>query len=109
MPTFLFKATNAPIPGCRRAGGLQNLIGQPFFDHAARQKHECSVGQHADHAQVVADQNHANAQFAFKPPDEIEDLGLYRQIEPRRHFVEEQQRRPTRQRLGDLHALLHSP
>ena len=68
--------------------------------------HHHAVGDLADDAEVVADEQHAHAVLGLQPREQLHDLALDGDVERGGRLVGDQQLRLAGQRHGDHHALL---
>ena len=68
--------------------------------------HDDVVGDLADDAEVVADEEHAHAVPLLQPGEQLHDLALDRDVERGRRLVGDQQLRLAGQRHRDHHPLL---
>ncbi len=91
------------VPVARR---FENLRHRPLLAHLALTHHDHVVGDLADHAEVVADEQHAHAVARFQARQQLEDLALHRHVERRGRLVGDQQLRLAGERHRDHHALL---
>ncbi len=66
-----------------------------------------TVGRFGDHAHVVGHQHHRGAVLAAHALEELDDLGLDRDVEGRRRLVGDHQARIGAERKGDDHPLPH--
>ena len=87
---------------------VQHLLGSALLDHLAGVQHADARAHLADHAEVVADEQHGRVELGLQLRDEVEHLGLDRRVEARRRLVEDQQRRIDAERHRDHDALLHA-
>ena len=67
-----------------------------------------AVAHLADHAQVVADEDHAHPEIALELEQEAQDLILDEDVQRRRRLVGQQHLRPRRDRHSDQDALAHA-
>ncbi len=84
----------------RRRGAFLDLVAVPHHHHA--------VGDLGHHAHVVRDEQHGHADLALQVADQVDDLGLHRDVERGGRFVGDQELRPAGQRHRDHHALAHA-
>jgi hypothetical protein len=89
--------------GVLRAG--EDLATSPCSRTAVAHHHHL-VGDLADHAQVVADEQHAHAVLALHLGDQLQDLALDGHVQRRGRLVGDQQLGLAGQRHRDHHALL---
>ena len=66
-----------------------------------------TLREEPDYAEVVGNDEGGDAGIALDVADEVEDLGLYGDVEAGGGFVQDQERRPVRQRFRELHPLAH--
>src|SRR5919198_785635 len=59
----------------------EDLVGRPLLDEPAGVEDPHSVAHLCDHGEVVADEQHARAEFLPEREDEVEHLGLDRGVE----------------------------
>ncbi len=78
------------------------------LDGAAGEHHHHSIGDLGHHAHVVGDEEDRHAFLCLQGLDQVEDLGLDRDVERRRGLVCNQELRPAGERHGDHHALAHA-
>ena len=83
------------------AGAWKTCVDGPRLDDPAVLHHEHPVGQVGDDTHVVGDQQDAGVDAVLQVADQLEDLGLHRDVERGRRLVGDQQLRVQRQRLGD--------
>ena len=94
--------------GVRMPRVVQHLLGRALLDHLAGVE-DADLGAHlADHAEVVADEEHGRVELGLQLVDEVEHLGLDRRVEAGRRLVEDQQGRIDAERHRDHDALLHA-
>jgi hypothetical protein len=67
-----------------------------------------AVADLRDDTEVVRDVEHRGPVLRAQPREQVEDLRLRRDVEPRRRLVEHEQARTAGERHGDRHALLLS-
>ena len=94
--------------GVRMPRIVQDLLGRAFLDHLARVEHPDPRAHLADHAEVVADEQHGGMELGLESGDEVEHLGLDRGVEAGGRLVEDQERRVDAECHGDHDALLHA-
>jgi hypothetical protein len=91
-------------------------MGGPF-EHAtditelnklARIHYRDIVAEPPNDAEIVADEQEADALVASETRQQAQNLGLDRDVKRRRRLVEDQERRFTGECRGDQRALLHS-
>ena len=82
----------------------QRGAGRHLHDPAAAHHHD-PVGDVVDHREVVADEEIGQAQLVLQVLQQVEDLGLDRDVQRRDRLVADQQVGPQRQRPGDADAL----
>ena len=87
---------------------VQHGLGFAFLDHLAGVQHAHARAHLADHAEVVADEEHRRMELGLELVDEIEHLGLDRRVEAGRGFVEDQQGGIDAERHRDHDTLLHT-
>ena len=96
-------------PTCTGAGASQKtsrfgaLLDDPPGVH-----HHHAVGDLGDDADVVRDQDDRRAELGLEPLDQLQDLGLDRDVERGRRLVGDQQVGVARERHRDHHALPHA-
>ena len=76
-----------------------------LLDDFAIAHHRDARTEKTDHGQIVAHENHRQIAFAMKPPQQIQNLGLYGYIERGRRLIEQQHARFDNQRPCDRDAL----
>jgi hypothetical protein len=62
-------------------GAFENCFGGPVFDDLAEVHHRDAVGDVAHHRQVVGDEHVADLQLLLQLVEQVEHLGLDRQVE----------------------------
>jgi hypothetical protein len=87
------------------ARGTEEGRARCAFDDHAQVHHRHGVGDVLDHAQVVADEQVGDAEFALQVLQQVEDLRLHRHIQRRDRLVRDDQRRLQRERPRDAQAL----
>jgi hypothetical protein len=65
----------------------------PLLQQSTPVNHRHLVTDVAHHRQVVADEYHRETQFPLQTHEQVQDLGLYRDIQRTHHFIANQQRR----------------
>src|SRR5581483_2374754 len=93
----------------RMTGSREDLLGGPALHDLARVHHGDPVTHLGHDAEVVADQQHGHLESLLKLRQQLEDLGLDRDVEGCGRLVRDQQLRLAGQRHRDQHALTHSP
>ncbi len=83
----------------------ENLGGRSGLDDLALGHHADAVGDLADDAEVVGDEQHRHALAGLQLGEQFEDLRLHGDVERRRRLVGDQQFRLVGERHGDHHAL----
>ena len=99
-------ASSACVYGWR--GALEDLLDGALLDGAAGVHHDDPVAELRDHAEVVRDEQDRRAVAVAQPSQQLEDLGLERDVERARRLVRDQQRRLEQQRHRDHDALPHA-
>ena len=84
---------------------LQHLRPHPLLHHLAGLHHHDAVGDVADHAEIVRDEQDGGAAFALQVGDQPQDLRLRGDVERGRRLVRDQQDRVEQQRARDDDAL----
>ena len=92
-----------PRVGVLRA--LENLRNRPGFDDLAVLEDGDVVAEHTDHGQIVADEHQRQPEPSPQFPDQQQNVGLGRHIEPGHDLVGDNEVRLERQRPGDAGAL----
>jgi hypothetical protein len=92
------------VPHAREQHRGGRLLDDPPAVH-----HGDLVGPPGDHAEVVGHQHHGHVAVGLVVLQQVQDLGLHRDVERRCRLVGEQQLRPARQRQRDHHPLPHAP
>ncbi len=88
-------------------GAAQDRRRLPRLDDAAAVHDDDAVGDAADDAEVVGDEQDAHPQVALQPLDQLEDLCLDGDVQCGGRLVGDQHRRVGRQRHRDHGALAH--
>ena len=91
--------------GMRRP--IQHAAHAAEFDELAGVHHRDVVAEPPHHAEIVADEQQADALLLPQPRQQAQDLRLHRHVQRRGRFVEDQQRRLAGECRGDQRALLH--
>ena len=110
------RAGRRRVPAAARFGADQQLrilvlrrgeylVRWPLFDEPAFVHHIDAVGQLADDAQFVGDDQHRHAQPLLQILQQVQNLRLDGHVDCRRRLVGDQQFRLVRQRHRDHHAL----
>src|SRR5258707_4797547 len=89
-------------------GPLQHAMDIAELDELARIHDGDVVAEPPNDAEIVADEQKADALVAPEARQQAQDLCLDRDVERSRRLVEDQERRFTGERSGDQRALLHS-
>ena len=76
-----------------------------MLDRPAEIHHDHLVGEVPDHREIVRDEQIGEVELLLQLDQEIEDLGLDRDVERRDRLVEHDDPRPQHQRAGDRDAL----
>ena len=84
---------------------VKNIAGQPLFDDFAVFHHTDAVRNLAHDGQVMGDKQHRHAHVAFQVCQQVENLGLDRDIKRGCGLVGDQQLWPVGQRHRDHHTL----
>ena len=93
----------------RVARVVEDRLDRPLLDELAGVEDADPLAHLADHAEVVADEEHRRVEArCLQRRDQVEHLGLDGRVEAGRRLVEDQQRRVLRQRHRDHDALLHA-
>ena len=99
----------AEQPPCVRVlGVVEEVVLRSALDDPARVHHHDAVGDVGDDPQVVGDEDDRRAEVGLEPPDQLEDLGLDRDVERRRRLVGDQEVGVARERHRDHHPLAHA-
>ncbi len=77
----------------------------PGFDDLALGHDADAIGEFADDAEVMGDEQHRHAVLVLQSAQQFEDLRLHGHVERRRRLVGDQQFRPVGERHGDHDAL----
>ena len=86
-------------------GILEQLLRRPHLDDAAEIHDRDPTAEMAHHAQVMGDEEQGQPHLALQPGEEIEDLGLDRDIQGRDRLIGDDQLRPHGQRPSDADPL----
>ena len=86
----------------------ENLCDRALLDLAAGEHHDDPVGDLGDHGHVVGDEQDRHPDLLLQELDQVEDLGLDRDVEGGRGLVGDQQRRAAGERHRDHRALAHA-
>ena len=89
--------------GWRERG--EDVVDRPFFDDAARVHHDDAVGEARDHAEVVGDEQEREAEVAAEVGEQLEDLGLGRDVERGGGLVGDEHARSVGERHREHHPL----
>ena len=92
----------------RLARRREELRGGRLLDRVAVQHDDRAVGDLGHHAHVVRDERDRHAFLVLQQLDQLEDLGLDRDVERGGRLVGDQELRLARERHGDHHALAHA-
>ena len=84
---------------------VEDLLHTAGLHHDAVLHHHDAVGEVGHDTHVVRDQDDRRIQPLVQVPQQIEDLGLHRDVERRGRFVGDEQKRIARDRLGDHRTL----
>jgi hypothetical protein len=79
--------------------------GRRGLDNAPKIHHGDTVADMAHHAEIVRDEQHRQAEPVLKIEQQVDDLGLNRDVERGYRFVGDHQRRIERQRSSNTDAL----
>src|SRR5215212_11802919 len=101
-----YRAEKSPRVGM--LGVVEDLVEGPRLDDPAGIHHPDLVRDVGDDAEVVGDEDDRHPQFALKPLDQAQDLGLDRDVERGGWLVGDQQLRIVCEGEGDHGALAHS-
>src|SRR5690606_8638244 len=93
------------LPGIRMLGRMKDRLRIPLFHHMPMLDHHQLVTQRLDHRQVMADEQVREVVLALQVAQQLHHLPLYRAIQRRGGFVEEDQRRLEHQGAGNGDAL----
>ena len=85
----------------------EQLLRRTGLDDPPRVEDRDVVGDRAEDAEVVRDEDHREAVLTAKPIEEPEDSGLNGDVQRRRRLVRDQQLRPGGESAGDRNALAH--
>ncbi len=83
----------------------QHAGGRTLFHFLTRQHHQRAVGDPADHADVVADEDQRHAEVRHQLIENVEDLLLHGDVERGGRLVGDQEFGAKRQRNGNADAL----
>ena len=83
----------------------QDLLGRAHLHQLAPAQHGDAMGDLGDHAEIVGDEQHAGALAVLQLGDQLQDLGLGRDVERGGRLVGDQQHGIEHQRHGDHDAL----
>ncbi len=83
----------------------EDFLGRPGLDDLALGHHADAVGDLADDAEVVGDEEHRHALLGLQLGEQFEDLRLHGDVERGGRLVGDQQFRLVGERHGDHHAL----
>ena len=86
----------------------EELRGRRLLDRVAVEHHDDAIGDLGDHAHVVRDERDRHPLLVLQHLDQLEDLGLDRDVERGGRLVGDQQLRLARERHRDHHALAHA-
>ena len=86
----------------------KELVGSCLLEDFSGVHHDYVIGHTGNHAEVVCYQDHTGARLVFELFDELEDLGLNRDVESGGCLVRNQQLRFAGKRHRDHHALPHA-
>jgi hypothetical protein len=89
-------------------GVVEDLVLHPALDDAAGVHHHHAVGDVGDHAHVVGDEDDRRVEVALEPADQLEDLGLDRDVERGGRLVGDQEVGVARERHRDHDPLTHA-
>ena len=89
--------------GC--TGAAQSVLRRPDLDDLAEVHHRDPVGDLADDGQVVGDEHVGQAELVLEVLQQVDDLGLDRDVERGDRLVGDDELGPQRQRPGDADAL----
>ena len=84
---------------------FENLRDRSGFDDLAMLEDGDVVAEHADHGQIVADEHQRQPEPFPQLPDQQQNVGLGRYIEPGNDLVGDNEVGLERQRAGDAGAL----
>ena len=87
---------------------IEDRVGGTHFDDLAEVHDEHALGHHADHVQVVRDEQVRHSEARAQVRQQVQDHRLHGDIQRRRRLVEDQERGVQRDRTPDAHALLLS-
>ena len=109
MPTlFELQRRGEQLARIGMLGMMEQRIDLPPFDEPSEAHHRDFVGDLRDDAHVVRDQEHGHAMRHLQPADQVEDLGLRRDVECRCRLVRDQDLGVAGQRHRDHRALPHA-
>jgi len=80
---------------------LEDRIGRTLLDDMAIPHHQHLIGQRADHAQIMADEDIGEAVTLLQVAQQIDDLGLHRHVERRGRLVQDDEPGLQDQGAGD--------
>ena len=83
----------------------EDLLDRPLLDDLAAVHHADDVGDAADDAEIVGDEQHAHAEPGADFGQQRQDLGLHRDVERGGRLVRDQQIRLVGERHRDHDAL----
>ncbi len=89
----------------RMPGIVKDVVDLALLHHAAEIHDDHVVGHLRDHAEVVGDQHDGHSPFLLNPAQQVQDLGLRRDVERRRRLVGDEEARIAGQRDRDHRAL----
>ena len=99
----------AEQPPCVRVlGVVEEVVLRSALDGPARVHDHDAVGDVGDDPHVMGDENDRGAEVGLEPPDQLEDLGLDRDVERSRRLVGDQEVGVARERHRDHHPLAHA-
>ena len=78
------------------------------LDLHAMSHHHHAVSDFGNDAHVMGNEHQRHADLGLELPDEVEDLGLYRDVKCGRRLVGDQQTRMAGESHRDHHALAHT-
>ena len=93
------------FPRIGMSGGIENLPGPTLLDDGSRLHHRQTIGDMANHRQVVADDDVGKIEACLQIHQQVENLGLDRDVERRDRLVGDDQLGPGDQRASDRNAL----
>ena len=86
----------------------EQLGGRRLLDDPTGVHRQHSVGDLGDDAEIVGDEHDGRSVLALEAGDQVEELGLHRDVEGRRRFVGDQQLGAQRQRHRQHDPLAHA-